>query len=277
MVDRKMMVFDDKEIRKVWHNDDWWFSIVDIVAVLSESPTPRRYWGKVKARAFDELQLSPIWGQLKMPSSDGKMYMTDCADTKGILRIIQSIPSKKAESFKIWLAKVGSERLDEEADPELAVNRAMKNYLALGYNEKWINQRLRTIEARKELTDEWKRSGVNDGFEFSILTNEMMRAWSGKSIREYKEFKNLKKENLRDNMTTLELALNILAEATTAEISKVENPEGLDESLEVAREGGEVAGNARRDIEERTGKDVISSVNSKELIEKNKMEIEKNE
>ena len=287
--ENKMVVFENKEIRKVWHNDDWFFSVVDVVGVLSESLDSRKYWNKLIQRLREEgNEVVTICHRLKLEASDGKMRETDCTDTKGILRIIQSIPSKKAEPFKIWLAKIGSERIDEESDPELAINRAMQNYLKLGYSEKWINQRLRTIEARKELTDEWKRSGVMEGYEFSILTNEMMRAWSGKSIREYKGLKNLKKENLRDNMTTLELALNyphgftisfefgwgspMLAEATTTEISKSENPEGLDESLDVAREGGKIAGNARKEIEERTGKDVLSSVNSRELIEENKME-----
>jgi len=266
-----LIVFDNKKIRRVWYEDDWWFSVVDVVGVLTDSVDGRKYWNKLIQRLREEgSEMVTNCHQLKLKSSDGKNYLTDCANKQGLFRIIQSIPSKKAEPFKLWLAQVGSERIDEINDPELSIDRAMKSYLAKGYSEKWINQRLKTIEVRKDLTDEWKRSGVGEGQEFAILTNEITLAWSGKSIREYKDFKNLKKENLRDNMTNLELALNTLAEVTTTEISKKENPEGLDESLDVARSGGEVAGNAREDIEKRLGEEVVSKENVFDLIGKNK-------
>lgn len=274
-------VFNSK-IRKVWdkEKEEWFFSVVDVVGVLSESIRPRKYWVDLKVKLNEEgFQLSDFIGQLKMPSNDGKSYMTDCADMKGIFRIIQSIPSKKAEPFKLWLAKVGSERLDEQVNPELAIDRAMKNYLDLGYNEKWINQRLKSIEVRKELTDEWKRSGVDEGDEFSILTNDLTKAWSGKTIREYKELKGLTKEGLRDNMTNLELVLNMLAEAATAEISKKESPEGFGESQNIVTRGGEVAGSARENIEEQIGESVISSKNMRDIIVKddNKKMLESDE
>ncbi len=268
----KMIVFEDK-IRKIWDAEleEWFYSIVDVVGILSGSLNPRKYWNKLAQRLRDEeSQVVTDCHQLKMRASDGKMRETDCADTKGVLRIVQSISSRKAEPFKLWLAKVGSERIDEAVDPELSIDRAMKNYLAKGHSEKWINQRLKTIEIRKELTDEWKRSGVEEGQEFAILTNEITLAWSGKSIRGYKEFKGLKKENLRDNMTNLELALNTLAEATTTEISKKESPKTFDENKGVAKRGGDVAGVARRKVEDELGHNIISSEKSEEIINSNK-------
>lgn len=263
------MIFRDKRIRRIWYKEDWFYSVVDVVGVLSESADGRKYWNKLSQRLREEgSEMVTICHRLKMRSSDGKKYMTDCVDLKGLFRIIQSIPSRKAEPFKRWLAKVGSERVDEMEDPELAIDRAMKNYLAKGYSEKWINQRIKTIEVRKELTDEWRRVGVGEGQEFAILTNEITLAWSGKSIRDYKDFKNLKKENLRDNMTNLELALNMLAETVTTEISKKEDPDGFSESVDVAVKGGEVAGNARRDIEDKLGESVLSRKNYLEIREK---------
>ena len=263
------MIFRDKRIRRIWYKEDWFYSVVDVVGVLSESADGRKYWNKLSQRLREEgSEMVTICHRLKMRSSDGKKYMTDCVDLKGLFRIIQSIPSRKAEPFKRWLAKVGSERVDEMEDPELAIDRAMKNYLAKGYSEKWINQRIKTIEVRKELTDEWRRVAVGEGQEFAILTNEITLAWSGKSIRDYKDFKNLKKENLRDNMTNLELALNMLAETVTTEISKKEDPDGFSESVDVAVKGGEVAGNARRDIEDKLGESVLSRKNYLEIREK---------
>jgi len=271
----KLVVFQDKKIRRIWYDDEWYFSVVDVVQVLTDSNNPRNYWHMLKKRESDAgIELSTNCVQLKMESSDGKRYMTDCANLKGIFRIIQSIPSKKAEPFKLWLAEVGSERIDEMENPELSIDRAMKNYLTKGYSEKWINQRLKTIEIRKELTDEWRRSGVEEGSEFAILTNEITLAWSGKSIREYKGLKKLRKENLRDNMTNLELALNTLAEATTTEISKEESPGEFGESLNVARRGGGVAGNARKDIERELERKVVSSKNSEDIIYLDTLEVE---
>lgn len=268
---KKLIIFENK-IRKVWDSkkEDWFFSVVDVVGVLVESKDIKQYIKKMKQR---NSELQSNWGTIctlvEMVAKDGKKRLINCADTKGILRIIQSIPSKKAESFKLWLAKVGSERIDEMENPELSINRAMENYLALGYSGKWINQRIKTIEVRKELTDEWKRSGVEEGSEFAILTNEMTKAWSGKSVRRYKEFKGLKKRSLRDNMTNLELALNMLAEATTTEFSKKENPNGLDESLDVAKRGGKIVGDTRKNIEKRLGKEAVSNKNSEDIISLN--------
>jgi len=263
-----MKVFESKEIRAEWNADeqDWYFSIVDVVSALTDQPTIRNastYWAVMKNRLKDEgNELLTICKQLKMLASDGKMRLTDVANTKGILRIIQSIPSPKAEPFKLWLAKVGAERIDETIDPELAIDRALKTYLNKGYSPAWINQRLQSIQVRKELTDEWDKRGVQEGKEYAILTNEITKAWSGMSTRQYKEHKGLKKENLRDNMSMLELTLNQLAEATTTEISKEANPQSLEENIEVARSGGDVAGNARKDIEKRTSKPVITKMNA---------------
>lgn len=267
-----LKLFESQQIRAVWDADaeKWYFSIVDVVAVLTEQTTydgARNYWKVLKNRLTTEgSELVTHCNQLKMASpKDGKKYNTDVADAEQLLRIIQSIPSKKAEPFKLWLAHVGSDRLDEIADPEKAIDRAVETYQKKGYSEKWINQRIKSIEVRKELTDEWNRSGVTEQRDYAILTNEITKAWSGKTVKEYKEHKDLKKENLRDNMTNLELVLNMLAEVTTTEISKAENPSGLEESKAVARKGGAVAGKARKEIEAQTGKSVISPLNAKSL------------
>lgn len=256
----------NKEIRSVWDNEkeEWYFSVVDVVGVLTDSKNPRDYWYRVKKRMSEEeqSQLSTKCRQLKMKASDGKMRETDVADMQGIFRIIQSIPSPKAEPFKMWLAEVGKERINEIIDPELIIDRALQTYLQKGYPREWINQRLQAIKVRKELMDAWQDHGIKDGVDFAILTNEISKAWSGMTTRQYKDFKNLKKENLRDNMSTLELVLNMLAEATTTELTQSRNPVGLAENKEVAKEGGTVAGNARKDIESRTGKPVITKKNA---------------
>jgi len=261
-------LFENKKVRVKWDEEKeiWYFSIIDVVAVLTESENPRKYWSVLKTRLKEEgSELATNCSQLKLESSDGKFYLTDVADTEQVLRLIQSIPSKKAEPFKLWLAKVGNERINETHDPELAFDRAMKTYLQKGYSKEWINQRLKTIDIRKELTDEWNRSGVEKESDFAILTNEITKAWAGKTVQEYKKLKDLKKENLRDNMTNIELVLNMLAETTTTELSKKENPKTFHESKEIAKEGGSVAGNARIDIEKRLGEPVISSKNAKDV------------
>jgi hypothetical protein len=259
--------FENREIRSLWDNEkeEWYFSVVDVVAILTKSSNPRRYWSDLKRKIKDEeggFQLYEKIVQLKMKAPDGKLRETDVADIQGIFRIIQSIPSPKAEPFKMWLAEVGKERVDEIIDPELTIERALKTYLAKGYSREWINQRLQAIQVRKELTDVWQDHGVNEGLEYAILTNEISRAWSGMTTRQYKDFKGLKKENLRDNMSTLELVLNMLAEATTTELTRTDHPEGLEENKQIAREGGGIAGNARREIEARTGKPAISPKNA---------------
>jgi hypothetical protein len=259
--------FENREIRSLWDNEkeEWYFSVVDVIAILTESSNPRRYWSDLKRKIKDEeggFQLYEKIVQLKMKAPDGKLRETDVADIQGIFRIIQSIPSPKAEPFKMWLAEVGKERVDEIIDPELTIERALKTYLAKGYSREWINQRLQAIQVRKELTDVWQDHGVNEGLEYAILTNEIYRAWSGMTTRQYKDFKGLKKENLRDNMSTLELVLNMLAEATTTELTRTDHPEGLEENKQIAREGGGIAGNARREIEARTGKPAISPKNA---------------
>ena len=262
-------LFEDKKIRTEWNEKEekWFFSIVDVIVVLTDSSNPRRYWSDLKIKLKGEgFEMYEKIVQLKLLSSDGKKYETDCADTELILRIIQSIPSKKAEPFKIWLAKVGYERIEETQDPELAFDRAMKTYLHKGYSKQWINQRLKTIEVRKELTDEWSRVNITKESDYAILTNEISKAWSGKTITEYKKLKNLKKENLRDNMTNLELVLNMLAEATTTEFSKKSNPETFQESRKIAIRGGTVAGNTRRDIEKQLGESVVTSKNAKDNL-----------
>jgi hypothetical protein len=261
-------LFESQKIRSQWdaEKEKWYFSVVDIIEVLTESPRPRKYWNALKKKLEEEgSQLSQKLGQLKMQSDDGKMYLTDVADTEQLLRLIQSIPSPKAEPFKQWLAKVGYERIEETQDPEKSIDRAMENYLKLGYSKEWVNQRLKSIEIRKDLTDEWENRGVKKGQEFAALTDIITQAWSGKTVKEYKQFKELKKENLRDNMTNLELVLNMLAEATTTEISKEKKPATLDENKEVARQGGTVAGNTRKEIESKTGKQIVSKQNAKEL------------
>lgn len=262
--ENKARVFEGKKIRTHWNGEKekWFFSIVDVIEVLTGSSRPRKYWADLKSKLKEEgSELSENIGQLKMVAEDGKLRETDVADTEQILRLIQSIPSKKAEPLKLWLARVGNERIDETHNPELAIDRAMKTYLKKGYSKEWINQRLKTIEVRKELTDEWERVGIGEEQEFAILTNEITKAWSDLSIKEYKGLKNLKKENLRDNMTNLELVLNMLAEITTKEISKKENPSDFSQSMVVARKGGNVAGNARKEIEHITKKSVITDEN----------------
>ena len=269
----KIQLFEDKRIRTVWNEEkeDWYFSIVDVIAVLTEQPDQRaasNYWAKLKQRLKEEGadQLLTNCQQLKLKSpKDGKRYKTDVADTERLLRIIQSIPSPKAEPFKRWLAEVGRERIEETINPELTIDRALENLSQKGYTREWINQRLQAIQVRKELTDEGDARGVQKGIEYAILTDEISRAWSGMSTRQYKNLKGLKKENLRDNMTTLELVLNMLAEATTAEISKQKVPETLSENIVVARAGGKVAGDARKAIEAQTGVPVITDQNASQL------------
>lgn len=267
-------VFEDKKIRTQWdaEKEEWYFSVVDIVSVLTdkEYDNARKYWNKLKQRLKEEgSELVSFCHQLKLTSSDGKSYKTDVLDTKGILRLIQSIPSKKAEPFKMWLAQVGSERLDEIADPEKALQRGVDYYRKKGYPEDWITQRLLSIKIRKELTAEWQDHGITEEKDYAILTNEMTKAWSGLSIQKYKQLKDLKKENLRDNMTDLELVLNMLAEVTTTTFSKQEQPQTFEESKKVAIRGGKVAGNARKDIEKQIGHSVISPINAneKELLD----------
>ena len=267
----KIQLFENKRIRTAWNaeKEEWYFSIVDVVAVLTDQPDQRhaaKYWSVLKTRLKKEgSELTTKCSQLKMRSADGKRYNTDVADTEQLLRIIQSIPSPKAEPFKLWLAQVGRERIEETIDPELTIDRALETYLKKGYSREWINQRLQAIQVRKELTDEWDARGVQKGVEYAILTDEITKAWSGMNTRQYKSLKGLKKENLRDNMTTLELVLNMLAEATTTEISKQKAPEGLRENVEVARSGGKVAGDARKSIEQQTGVPVITSKNAAQL------------
>ena len=268
----KIQLFEDKRIRTAWdeEKEEWYFSVVDVVAVLTDQPDARHastYWAVLKKRLNNEGagQLLTNCKQLKMTASDGRKRLTDVADTEQLLRIIQSIPSPKAEPFKLWLAQVGRERIEETIDPELTIERALETYLKKGYTREWINQRLQAIQVRKELTDEWDARGVQKGVEYAILTDEISRAWSGMSTRQYKNFKGLKKENLRDNMTTLELVLNMLAEATTTEISKQKSPGTFSENLAVAREGGEAAGIARKAVEERTGVPVITAKNAAQL------------
>ncbi|MCL2287818.1 MAG: Bro-N domain-containing protein [Candidatus Bathyarchaeota archaeon] len=259
-------LFESKRIRTAWNEEtqEWYFSIVDVVGILTDQTTPRNastYWAVMKNRLKDEgaSELLTNCKQLKMLAEDGKMRLTDVADIKGVLRIIQSIPSPKAEPFKIWLARVGAERIDETIDPEMAIDRALATYLRKGYSRGWINQRLQAIQVRKELTDEWENRGVKQGSEYAILTDEISKAWAGLTTRQYKNFKGLTKENLRDNMSMLELTLNQLAEVTTTEISREEKPQTFEENRDVAKRGGRVAGNARREIEAQTGKPAITS------------------
>ena len=264
----KIQLFEDKRIRTAWdeEKEEWYFSIVDVVAVLTDSPNPQTYWRVLKKRLKDEgNETVTSCNALKMTAADGKRRLTYVADTEQFLRIVQSIPSPKAEPFRAWLAQVGRERIEETIDPELTIERALETYLKKGYTREWINQRLQAIQVRKELTDEWDARGVQKGVEYAILTDEISRAWSGMSTRQYKNLKGLKKENLRDNMTTLELVLNMLAEATTTEISKQKAPSTFSENIAVAREGGEAAGIARKAVEERTGVPVITSKNAAQL------------
>ena len=261
-------LFEEKQIRTAWDEKEekWYFSVSDVVEALSESRDVKQYIKKMRSR---DPELNLKWGTICTPvpmiAADGKTRRITATDTEGLLRIIQSIPSKKAEPFKLWLARVGRERIDEIADPELSIDRAVALYRKKGYSEKWINQRLKSIEVRKDLTDEWNRSGVTESRDYAILTNEITQAWSGKTVAEYKRHKGLKKENLRDNMTNMELVLNMLAEVTTTELSKAEDPQGFEESRSVARRGGAVAGNARKEIEAQTGRSVVSPLNAKEI------------
>ena len=264
----EIKLYENKEIRSAWdeEKEEWYFSIVDVVGVLTESENPQVYWRVLKKRLKEEgNETVTNCNGLKMKAADGKMRLTDVADMQGIFRIIQSIPSPKAEPFKLWLAEVGKERIDEIIDPELTIDRALETYLKKGYTREWINQRLQAIQVRKELTDAWDDHGIEKGIEYAILTDEITKAWSGMTTRKYKDLKGLKKENIRDNMTTLEIVLNMLAEATTTELTKTTNPQGLEENKKVAKEGGSVAGNARKEIEQKTGKPVITSKNAVDL------------
>ena len=262
----EIKLFEGNKIRSVWDNEkeEWYFSVVDVVGALTDSPNPRDYWYRVKKRMSEEekSQLSTICRQLKLEAADGKKYNTDAADMQGIFRIIQSIPSPKAEPFKMWLAEVGKERIDEIIDPELTIDRALETYLKKGYTREWINQRLQAIQVRKELTDAWQDHGVTEGKEYAILTNEISKAWSGMTVRQYKDLKKLKKENLRDNMSTLELVLNMLAEATVTELTNTADPQGFEENKKTAQRGGNIAGRTRKEIETETGKPVISPKNA---------------
>ena len=262
-------MFEGSQIRSVWDNEkeEWYFSVVDVIGFLTESNNPRDYWYRVKKRMSEEerSELSTFCRQLKLKSTDGKSYKTDVADMQGIFRIIQSVPSPKAEPFKMWLAEVGKERIDEIIDPELTIDRALESYARKSYSREWINQRLQAIQVRKELTDTWQDHGVKSGNEYAILTNEISKAWSGMTTREYKDFKGLKKENMRDNMSTTELILNMLAETATKDIAEAKNPQGLEENKQVAQDGGSIAGDARKSIEARTGKPVITSKNAIDL------------
>ncbi|WP_439240248.1 BRO family protein [Lonepinella sp. BR2474] len=263
-----LQVFEQQEIRSHWdeNQEKWYFSVIDVVAVLTESQNPRRYWSDLKIKLQKEgSELYEKIVQLKMQAPDGKMRLTDVADTEQVFRLIQSIPSPKAEPFKLWLAQVGRERLDELQDPELTIERALRDYQRLGYSDDWINQRLKSIEIRKELTDEWKRTGVQEGQQFAVLTNILTKAWSGKTVKEYKQHKGLKKENLRDNMTNTELILNMLAEASAKDISYAVNPENFEQNKQVAQQGGEVAHTARVALEQRTGQKVVSELSAKQL------------
>lgn len=268
MENDKLQLFENKKIRTAWdeEQEEWCFSIVDVVAVLTDSPNPQTYWRVMKKRLKDEgNETVTNCNALKMTAADGKKRLTDVATTEQLLRIIQSIPSPKAEPFKLWLAEVGRERIEETIDPELTIDRALDTYLKKGYSREWINQRLQAIQVRKELTDEWQDRGVQKGVEFAMLTDEITRAWSGMTTRQYKKLKGLKKENLRDNMTTLEIVLNMLAEATTTELSKVHQPQGFEENREIAKRGGSYAGETRKSIEADTGRSIITSENAVQL------------
>lgn len=265
---KDLMKFENKQVRSHWDAEEekWYFSIVDVIAVLTDSPNPRKYWSVLKTRLKKEgSELATNCSQLKMQSADGKYYKTDVADTEQLLRLIQSVPSPKAEPFKQWLAKVGSQRLDQIQDPELSIQQALQDYRRLGYSDDWINQRLKSIEIRKELTDEWQRTGITDNKEFAVLTNILTKTWSGKTVKEYKEHKGLKKQNLRDNMTSTKLILNMLAEASTKDISQANNPNTFNQSMTIAKQGGNVAKVAREELERQTGKSVISSDNATTL------------
>jgi prophage antirepressor-like protein len=266
-------IFEERKVRTVWdeQTEEWYFSIVDVVAVLTDSPNPRKYWSVLKTRLNKEgNELTTVCSQLKMPSADGKNYMTDVASTNQLFRLIQSIPSPKAEPFKLWIALVAKERLDQMQDPELSIEQAMMDYKRLGYSDNWINQRLKSIEIRKDLTDEWKLRGLEEGVQFATLTDIIYKTWADKTAREYKNFKGLKKENLRDNMTNTESVLNMLAELSTKRISETTNPDSMDEHAQVAKQGGEIARNARLELEAKTGEKVISPLNAKQGVLKKK-------
>lgn len=268
----QIQLFEEKKVRTVWDDaeEKWYFSIVDAVAVLTDSPDPRNYWKVLKHRLKKEGNQSVTdCNQLKLPSSDGKYYKTDVADTEQLFRLIQSIPSPKAEPFKLWMAQVAADRLDQMQDPELGIEQALADYKRLGYSDSWINQRLKSIEIRKDLTDEWKRHGLKEGVQFATLTDIIYSTWSGMTAKEYKQFKGLKKENLRDNMTNRELVLNMLAELSTKDISESRNPETFGEHAEVARQGGEIARNARAELEAKTGKPVVTSLHAKTALQLN--------
>ena len=272
----KIQLFEEKKVRTIWDEtaEKWWFSVVDVIAVLTDSENPQTYWRVMKKRLIDEgNETVTNCNGLKMLAPDGKMRLTDVADTEQILRLIQSIPSKKAEPFKLWLAQIGSEHLDEMVDPELSIERAIQNYRRLGYSENWINQRIKSIEVLKALTDEWDKSGVRQGVEYATLTDIMSRIWSGMSTREYKSYKGLKKENLRDNMTNTELVLNMLAEVAATDISQAENPVGFNESADVAKRGANTAKVARQQLESETGKSAISNLNAKKLGQRNNSQL----
>ena len=273
-------LFNQKQVRCHWDNEKekWYFSIVDVVGVLSDSENPNNYWKVLKNRLKKEgSELVTKCNQLKLVSSDGKFYKTDVADTEQLFRLIQSVPSPKAEPFKLWLAKVGSDRIDEIEDPEIGIDRLMETYLRKGYSKEWINQRLKSIEVRKELTDEWENRGVEKGQEFAILTDDITRAWSGFSTKQYKQFKKLKKENLRDHMSNLELVLNMLAEATTTEISKEKKPVGFENNRKIAKQGGTIAGNTRKAIEAKSGRKIVTRQNANQLSQRKNKELESGE
>ena len=262
-------LFEEKKVRTVWDDEteEWYFSVVDVIEVLTETDRPRKYWNDLKLKLIKEgSELSEKIGQLKMPAADGKNYKTDVLDTQQLFRLIQSIPSPKAEPFKLWIAQVAKERLDQMQDPELSIEQAMMDYKRLGYSDNWINQRLKSIEIRTDLTDEWKKHGLLEGIQFATLTDIIYKTWADKTAKEYKQFKGLKKENLRDNMTNKELVLNMLAELSTKEISEVNNPETFDEHTEVAKQGGTIARNARIELEAKTGQAVVSPVNAKKIL-----------
>lgn len=271
-----LIVFQDRNIRRLWHDDQWFYSVVDIVEVLTDSPTPRQYWGKVKDREFITLELSPIWVQLKMPAEDGKLRYTDCVNTKNAFRLVQSIPSKKAESFKMWLAQVGKERIEEIENPELAQDRVKEYYELKGYPKDWIDKRLRGIAIRQDLTEEWKSRGIQEEKDFAILTNEISKATFGKTVGEYKQFKGLKKpnQNLRDHMNDWELILTMFGEKATTDITIAKDAKGFPQLKHTAKEGGDIAKNARKELEQKIGKSVVSNENYLRLTEKKRKQIE---
>jgi hypothetical protein len=275
-MENKIQIFEDKKVRTVWDDEteEWYFSVIDVVEVLTDTDRPRKYWNDLKKKLrIEGSELSEKIGQLKMQAPDGKMRLTDVASTEQLFRMIQSIPSHKAEPFKQWIAQVAKERLDQMQDPEMSINQAMMDYKRLGYSDNWINQRLKTIEIRKELTDEWKSRGLEEGVHFATLTDIIYKTWSDKTAKEYKQFKGLKKENLRDNMTNTELVLNMLAELSTKRISEVTNPDTMDEHADVAKQGGEVARNARIELETKTGEKAITALNAKQgILGKNNLE-----